>query len=96
MLSERTHVSMTPSELNRYLETWDEASKVKRVKILSQFIEENSGRTGPEIERHLCDCASLFFTRLTAWLRLSYMNASDISVQLKALLLFLQVIAGLK
>ena len=87
---------MTPSELNRYLENWDHASKSKRIQILLSFIDENNGKTAPELEEVLCNCASLFFTRLTAWLRLSYLNAGNMQIQLKALYLFLDSSNGQK
>lgn len=87
---------MTPSEFTGYLAEWDHASKQRRVKILTSFISENNGKTAPELEQYLCDCASLFFTRLTAWLRLSYMNSMDIHIQLEAIFLFLSSSNGQK
>lgn len=85
---------MTPSELSRFLENWDQASKVKRLKILSNFLNDHDGKTAAELELVLSNCASLFFTRLTAWLRLSYLNAASIQIQLKSLLLFLNASNG--
>lgn len=63
---------MTPSELNRYFQGWDNGTKANRAKMLSKFIEDHKGKTAPELEQCFGSCASLFMTRLTAWLRLSY------------------------
>ena len=64
---------MTSSELNRYLQQWDNGTKANRAKILAKFIEDHKGKTAPELEQHFGNCASLFMARLTAWLRLSYL-----------------------
>lgn len=63
---------MTPTEFKRYLQQWDDASKSVRAEMLKAFIQEHNGKTAPELEQALNNSASLFFTRLTAWLRLSY------------------------
>jgi len=79
---------MTPSELNHYLQEWDNASKPKRSKILEQFINTNIGKTAPELEDIFNGGASLLFSRLTAWLRLSYMTGCYVEIQLRAILVF--------
>ena len=67
---------MPIKDLNSFLQEWDNASKTKRLKILQHFINTNNGKTAPELEQELCNGASLFFSRLTAWLRLSYLFKS--------------------
>lgn len=42
-----------------------------REKILEEFIAHNRNKTGPQLERELGNGASLFLTRISAWLRLT-------------------------
>ena len=54
------------------LQEWDKGSKATRKNILTDFILQNQNKTGPELEQEFAQAASLFLTRLTAWLRLTY------------------------
>ncbi|EMP26497.1 hypothetical protein UY3_16420 [Chelonia mydas] len=65
------------SRLMGFLQEWDNASKAARSHILGNFIEANQGKTGPELELEFSQGASLFLTRLTAWLRLTYLLLRD-------------------
>lgn len=56
----------------KLLQEWDHGSKNVRSKILQDFIASNQGKTGPELDLEFAHAASLFLTRLTAWLRLTY------------------------
>jgi len=58
--------------VTKLLQQWDNGSKSVRSKILQDFIAQNQGKTGPELELEFAHAASLFLTRLTAWLRLTY------------------------
>ena len=58
--------------VTKLLQQWDHGSKSVRSKILQDFIKSNHGKTGPELELEFAHAASLFLTRLTAWLRLTY------------------------
>ena len=58
--------------VTKLLQQWDHGSKSVRSKILQDFISSNHGKTGPELELEFAHAASLFLTRLTAWLRLTY------------------------
>lgn len=58
--------------VTKLLQQWDHGSKSVRSKILQDFITSNHGKTGPELELEFAHAASLFLTRLTAWLRLTY------------------------
>ena len=53
------------------LREWDKGSTPIRYKILSDFIKQNQKKTGTDLEEELAHTASLFFTRITAWLRLT-------------------------
>lgn len=60
------------SKVMAVLQEWDKGSKITRRKILQDFIAQNQNKTGPELEQEFAQAASLFLTRLTAWLRLTY------------------------
>lgn len=60
------------SRIMNLLQEWDKGSKSVRKKILQDFILQNQSKTGPELEQEFAQAASLFLTRLTAWLRLTY------------------------
>ena len=60
-------------EIKRFLQQWDDSPKQNRVEILRDFNSKNQNKTAPELDQALGNCASLFFTRITAWLRLSYL-----------------------
>ena len=60
------------SKVMSLLHEWDKGSKSTRKQILEDFVEQNVNKTGPELEAEFAQAASLFLTRLTAWLRLTY------------------------
>ena len=62
------------------LQEWDKGSKTTRKNILTDFILQNQNKTGPELEQEFAQAASLFLTRLTAWLRLTYPFCRSIKV----------------
>ena len=60
-------------EITELLDLWDHGTKSTRTDILRIFIKECKGRTAPDLENTFSRGASLFLTRLTAWLRLTYL-----------------------
>lgn len=54
------------------LREWDKGSINVRRKILIDFIQQHQNITGTELEEELAHAASLFLTRITSWLRLTY------------------------
>jgi len=78
------------------LREWDKGSKITRQQILIDFINQNYNKTAPELEAEFAQAASLFLTRLTAWLRLTYMIGTCLNEQLKALQIFLAASSGPK
>ncbi|KAJ3397106.1 hypothetical protein HDU92_000806 [Lobulomyces angularis] len=78
----------------RISRTWDQGNKKSREKILEEFITNNQNKTGPQLELELANGASLFLTRITTWLRLTYLLAYDISLQLKAISIFISASGG--
>ena len=60
------------TSVRKLLHQWDHGNKQVRVRILEDFILINQNKTGPEIENEFAQSASLFLTRLTAWLRMTY------------------------
>eukprot|EP01062_Namystynia_karyoxenos_P083228 TRINITY_DN952_c3_g1_i1.p1 TRINITY_DN952_c3_g1~~TRINITY_DN952_c3_g1_i1.p1 ORF type:complete len:569 (+),score=246.70 TRINITY_DN952_c3_g1_i1:76-1782(+) len=79
-----------PPRAGGFIRRWDKGSRQQRINILSEFLHLHRNSTGAEIERDLGASAMLFFTRITAWLRLTYMLNYELSVQLSAISLFLQ------
>lgn len=59
------------TKLMHLLKEWDKGSTNVRRKILKEFIAQHQNKTGTELEEELAHSASLFFTRITAWLRLT-------------------------
>ncbi|XP_064624943.1 armadillo-like helical domain containing protein 1 isoform X1 [Lineus longissimus] len=82
---------------NGILREWDKGSKSVRKRMLQDFIAQNQNKTGPELEQEFAQAASLFLTRLTAWLRLTYMlNNSCLNEQLRSTAIFLSASSGHK
>eukprot|EP00756_Hemistasia_phaeocysticola_P050126 Hpha_TRINITY_DN24799_c0_g1::TRINITY_DN24799_c0_g1_i1::g.110296::m.110296 len=79
-----------PPRTDSRIRRWDKGSRQQRIQVLSQFLQTHRNSTGAEIERDLGPSAMLFFTRMTAWLRLTYMLNYELSIQLSAISLFLQ------
>ena len=65
-------VSNDTASVRKLLHQWDNGNKQVRARILEDFIRTNQNKTGPEIENEFAQSASLFLTRLTAWLRMTY------------------------
>lgn len=71
-----------------WLRTWDRSPRATRERMLHELIREHNGQTAPEIERKLGIGASLLFTRLVSWLRLSTSSGGSVTAQLRAISLF--------
>ena len=65
------------SRLTSLLHEWDSGSKSVRRRILQEFVAENQRKTAPQLDAEFADAASLFFTRLTSWLRLTYPSVTS-------------------
>ena len=59
---------------------WDNGTKANRGKLLEDFIKNNSNQTGPELELEFAQAASLFFARITAWMRLRLLTLLFFSI----------------
>lgn len=77
------------SKFMHLLSQWDKGSVNTRRQILRDFVFHNQNKTGTEIEEMLAHSASLFLTRITSWLRLSYMIGTCLTEQLEAIRIFL-------
>ncbi|XP_078656583.1 armadillo-like helical domain containing protein 1 [Branchiostoma floridae x Branchiostoma belcheri] len=89
----------TDAAINRVfglLQEWDKGNKMTRGRILEEFIANNQGKTAPELELEFAQAASLFLTRLTAWIRLTYMLGTCVNQQLQAIQIFLSAPSGHK
>ena len=67
----------TNSSITSFLREWDSWTAQRRVRFLRQFVVNNERRTGAELEQQFAQAASLFFTRLTAWIRTTYLFTVD-------------------
>uniref|UniRef100_A0A8C4S9V3 Armadillo like helical domain containing 1 n=1 Tax=Erpetoichthys calabaricus TaxID=27687 RepID=A0A8C4S9V3_ERPCA len=77
------------TKLMAFLQEWDQSGKSVRSRILNDFIKYNMGKTSPELELEFAQGGSLFLTRLTAWMRLTYMIGTCLGLQLQAIGVFL-------
>uniref|UniRef100_W5KCR4 Armadillo like helical domain containing 1 n=1 Tax=Astyanax mexicanus TaxID=7994 RepID=W5KCR4_ASTMX len=77
-----------------FLREWDRGSERVRRRMLQTFLSQNTGKTSPELELEFSQAASLFLTRITVWIRLTYMFGTSLDVQLKALGVFLSAAGG--
>lgn len=82
------------SSLDVLLREWDQGKKEGRIKILRAFVARNQHKTGPELEMEYGNGASLFLTRVTAWLRLTYLVGVEVSLQLQAIHIFVSAASG--
>ncbi|KAB5567100.1 hypothetical protein PHYPO_G00228870 [Pangasianodon hypophthalmus] len=77
------------SRVLNFLCEWDRGNKSTRARMLEKFLQENTGKTSPELELEFAQAASLFLARITAWTRLTYMFSTCLHLQLGALGVFL-------
>ncbi|UJR34140.1 hypothetical protein I4U23_021547 [Adineta vaga] len=94
MPNARQEASLT--QIRRLLSRWDQGSTKVRRQILLDFIELHKTITEPELESEFAQSASLFFTRITSWLRITYLFGTCLNEQLRALRVFLQSSTGNK
>ena len=89
-----TYAATAVAKMQALLSKWDKGSAVVRGEVLQDFLKNNVGKTGPDLELEFGQAASLFLTRLTAWIRLTYMTGTCLGFQLKALHVFLSATSG--
>ncbi|KAF4072677.1 hypothetical protein AMELA_G00265670 [Ameiurus melas] len=77
------------SRVLHFLCEWDRGNTSTRTRVLQKFLQENTGKTSPELELEFAQASSLFLTRITAWMRLTYMFGTCLHLQLRALGVFL-------
>jgi hypothetical protein len=96
IVSNRTHVLMggTATDLQLLLREWDNGRKENRLRILKAFVAASQHKTGPELEMDYGNGASLLLTRMTAWLRLTYLLGIDVALQLRAISIFVSAASG--
>ncbi|NP_001091266.1 uncharacterized protein LOC100037073 isoform X1 [Xenopus laevis] len=83
----KEHEAVT--RLMAFLKEWDRGNKATRIRMLNNFISLHRGKTGPQLEQEFFQGGSLFFARLTTWLRLSYMFGTYLSEILLSIGIFL-------
>lgn len=80
--------------LRHQLRCWDKGDRVTRTKMLDEFIERHAHETGPQLEKYYGNGASLFLTRISAWLKLTYVESIALDKQLNAISIFLSAANG--
>lgn len=55
-----------------FLREWDSGDRVVRMRMLTSFLAQNTGKTFYELELQFAQVGSLFLARLTTWMRLTY------------------------
>ncbi|KNE61295.1 hypothetical protein AMAG_07036 [Allomyces macrogynus ATCC 38327] len=83
-----------PVDFMKLATSWDRGSKSVRERILSDFIHSCRLKTGPQLEQELGLGASLFLTRISAWLRLTYLLNYNLAMQMEAISIFLSAAGG--
>nr|XP_039261465.1 armadillo-like helical domain containing protein 1 [Styela clava] len=82
------------SKIQTILSVWDQGSPSSRNEILLNFLNNNKGKTAPELDQEYGLAASLFLSRISAWLRLTYLVGTCVGTQLKALNIFVSATSG--
>ncbi|RKP20348.1 hypothetical protein ROZALSC1DRAFT_28152 [Rozella allomycis CSF55] len=85
---------MNANDFMRLMKTWDKGGKNIREMILKDFVEFNDNRTALEIDAELYGGGSLFLTRITAWLRLTYLLRYNLAIQIAAIRTFVAAPGG--
>lgn len=62
--------------------------------MLKAFIQRNTHKTGPQLEKEFSNGASLFLTRVSSWLRLTYLLGFALSLQLDVITIFIAASSG--
>ncbi|KAJ3372974.1 hypothetical protein GGF31_001511 [Allomyces arbusculus] len=83
-----------PVDFMKLATSWDRGSKSVRERILNDFIHSCRLKTGPQLEQELGLGASLFLTRISAWLRLTYLLNYNLAMQMEAISIFLSAAGG--
>lgn len=55
-----------------FLREWDSGDRTVRMRMLTSFLAQNTGKTFYELELQFSQVGSLFLARLTTWMRLTY------------------------
>ncbi|KAJ3014746.1 hypothetical protein HKX48_004984 [Thoreauomyces humboldtii] len=93
-IGNRMLASCPTSYFMQLSKTWDRGTRTIREKILQEFVTHNRNKTGPQLEREFSNGASLFLTRLSAYLRLSYLLGHSLALQLQAINIFISASSG--
>ena len=69
-------------------------SRAHRMKCLGEFVNSHTHATSSDLEAHHGNGASLFFSRVLAWFRLTYMHGVSISLLLQTITIFINASSG--
>ncbi|KAG8345867.1 hypothetical protein TRVL_03312 [Trypanosoma vivax] len=73
-----------------WVQAWDRGSRDSRLRILDAFLALHSDSNINRIESDLGDASMLFFTRITAWLRLTCKLGRPLRLALASIALFIR------
>jgi len=76
------------------LRLWDKSNRTARNRILEQLIRSCSAMTAEQLEHELDNTASLVLARVSSWLRLTYALGQPMTLQLRAVGIFISATAG--
>lgn len=82
------------SKIQTILSVWDSGTPAARNEILLKFIANSKGKTATELDQEFGLAASLFLSRISAWLRLTYLIGTYVGTQLQALHVFVASTSG--
>lgn len=84
----------TASKIQNLLSNWDSSSPAQRNDILTKFILNSKGKTATELDQEFGLAASLFLSRISAWLRLTYLIGTHVGSQINAIYVFVASTGG--
>ncbi|KAJ3327706.1 hypothetical protein HDU93_001832, partial [Gonapodya sp. JEL0774] len=61
----------TVASYTRLADKWDRGNRPSREVMLVEFVKSSKGKTADQLDRDFAGGASLFLTRISAWLRLT-------------------------
>ena len=71
-----------------------QGNRFTRQRILEDFVARNRHKTGSSLQDEYGNGASLFLARISAWMRLTYLLGFALTIQLKAISVFLAASTG--
>ncbi|KXS17112.1 hypothetical protein M427DRAFT_30594 [Gonapodya prolifera JEL478] len=84
----------TVADYTRIADKWDRGNRLSRESMLKEFVRTSVGKSADHLERDFAGAASLFLTRISAWLRLTYLLGNDLTTTIQSLSIFISSTGG--